>query len=94
MQKLTDDEMIELAKQDRPISRDELGIQTPSTSDGLQILNEGFDFSLPRISKKEKLFRWLIKIDSEPILGYGIGFVSGFIIMAIALLAIIIGVIL
>ena len=42
----------------------------------------------------EKIMKWLLKIDSEPILGYGIGFVSGFIIMGIALLAIIIGVIL
>ena len=39
----------------------------------------------------EKIMKWLLKIDSEPILGYGIGFISGFIIMAIALLAIIVG---
>lgn len=39
----------------------------------------------------EKIMRWLMKIDSEPILSYSIGFVSGFIIMAIALLAIIVG---
>ena len=40
----TDDEMLAMASQDRPISRDEIGIQTPSTSDGLQALNEGFNF--------------------------------------------------
>ena len=42
----------------------------------------------------EKIMKWLLKIDSEPILGYSIGFISGFVIMAIALLAIIIGVVL
>ena len=31
----TDDEMIAMAKQDRPIQREELGIQTPKTKDGL-----------------------------------------------------------
>ena len=40
----TDDEMLAIASQDRPISRDELGIQTPSTIDGLRSLNEGFNF--------------------------------------------------
>lgn len=42
----------------------------------------------------EKIMKWLIKIDSEPILGFSVGFVTGFIIMAIALLAIIVGAIL
>lgn len=40
----TDDELLAMASQDRPISRYELGIQTPSTSDGLQVLSEGFNF--------------------------------------------------
>lgn len=40
----TDDEMLKMAGQERPIQRDELGIQTPSTQDGLQALNEGFNF--------------------------------------------------
>ncbi len=40
----SDDEILALASQDRQISRDELGIQTPSTPDGLQSLNEGFNF--------------------------------------------------
>ena len=40
----TDDEMLAMARQDRPISREELGMQTASTSDGLQSLQEGFDF--------------------------------------------------
>ena len=39
-----DDEMLAMASQDKPISRDNLGIQTPSTPDGLQALNEGFNF--------------------------------------------------
>lgn len=39
-----DDEMLLMASQDRPISREELGIKTPKTNDGLQSLNEGFDF--------------------------------------------------
>ena len=41
---ISDDEMLAMASQDRPISREELGIQTPSTNDGLQALNEGFNF--------------------------------------------------
>lgn len=41
---LTDDEMLAMASQDKSISREELGIQTLSTPDGLQALNEGFDF--------------------------------------------------
>ena len=40
----TDDEMLAMARQDRPISREELGMQTASTNDGLQSLQEGFDF--------------------------------------------------
>lgn len=39
-----DDQMWDLAGQDRPISREEIGIDTPTSSDGLQALNEGFDF--------------------------------------------------
>ncbi len=40
----TDDEMLAMASQDSQISRDKLGIETPSNSDGLQVLNEGFNF--------------------------------------------------
>lgn len=40
----TDDEMLAIASQDKPISRDDLGIQAQSTPDGLQALNEGFNF--------------------------------------------------
>lgn len=54
----TDDEMLKMASQERPIQRDELGIQTPSTQDGLQVLTEGFDFL--QFNKRSKLTRRLI----------------------------------
>lgn len=38
------DDMLELARQDRPVSREELGIDYTDSIDGLQTLNEGFDF--------------------------------------------------
>lgn len=41
---LTDDKMLKLASEDRPIQRDEIGIEAPSTKDGMQVLNEGFNF--------------------------------------------------
>jgi len=42
MRDISDDKILELASQDRPITREELGIDAPRTNDGLQILNEGF----------------------------------------------------
>lgn len=39
-----DDQMWDLAGQDRTISREEIGVDTPKSSDGLQALNEGFSF--------------------------------------------------
>lgn len=36
--------MWDLAGQDRPIDREEIGIKAPKSSDGLQALNEGFNF--------------------------------------------------
>lgn len=39
-----DDQMWDLAGEDRPISRREIGIEAPKSSDGLQALNEGFNF--------------------------------------------------
>lgn len=39
-----DDQMWDLAGQDRPIDREEIGIKAPKSSDGLQALNEGFNF--------------------------------------------------
>lgn len=39
-----DDHMWDLAGQDRSISREEIGVNTPKTQDGLQALNEGFNF--------------------------------------------------
>lgn len=43
---------------------------------------------------RKKIKKWIELIDSEPVLGFSIGFSSGFVIMVIALLAIIIGAIL
>ena len=40
----SDDQMWDLAGQDRSISRDEIGVDTPKSHDGLQALNEGFNF--------------------------------------------------
>lgn len=40
----TDKDLTTLASQDRPITRDELGIESPATKDGLRTLVEGFDF--------------------------------------------------
>ena len=37
---LDDDKLLSLASQDRPISREELGIKYPSTEDGFNILEE------------------------------------------------------
>lgn len=40
----TDEDLLTLASQDKPITRDELGIKSPATKDGLRTLAEGFDF--------------------------------------------------
>lgn len=39
-----DDQMWDLAGQNRPISREEIGVDTPKSPDGLQVLNEGVNF--------------------------------------------------
>lgn len=39
-----EDQMWNLAGQDRSISREEIGVDAPKSSDGLQALNEGFNF--------------------------------------------------
>ena len=57
----SDDEMIAMAKEDRPISREELGISPSTTSDGLQYLGEGFDF-LQFIGGELETMNWLRKI--------------------------------
>ena len=41
---LSDDDMLAIAKEDRSVSREEIGIQQPTTKDGMQLLGEGFDF--------------------------------------------------
>ena len=40
---LSDEEILNLARAERPISREELGINTPKSKDGLQALNEGVE---------------------------------------------------
>lgn len=37
-------EILRMAGENKPIDRSEIGIDTPKTSDGLQSINEGFDF--------------------------------------------------
>lgn len=39
-----DDQMWDLAGQDRTISREEIGVDTPKSSDGLQAMYEGINF--------------------------------------------------
>lgn len=53
---MTDDEILELAKQDKPISRKELGIVTPLTEDGLQILDESI-CKFPILDKLFNIFK-------------------------------------
>lgn len=38
---MTDEEMLKAASEDRPISREELGIKYPTTEDGFNILPDG-----------------------------------------------------
>ena len=55
---ISDDKMLELASQDRPITREELGIAAPQTNDGFQILNEGFfGNKKPKYNKKSKAYK-------------------------------------
>jgi hypothetical protein len=42
----------------------------------------------------KKIKKWIMKTETDSILGFGVGFAAGFIIMAIALSAIILGAIL
>ena len=53
----SDDYILKLAQEDRPITREELGINTPRTYDGLQTLSEGFDLFQKKKSKKKKRFK-------------------------------------
>ena len=40
---LSTQEKWDLAQQNRPIDRSEIGITTPRTYDGLEVFNDGFD---------------------------------------------------
>lgn len=40
---LSNDEILSMARKEQPISREELGINTPKSGDGLQALNEGLE---------------------------------------------------
>ena len=58
MKYLTDDEMLELAKQDRPISREELGIRNNGRNDGFYIADES-------ICTIPKFLKHLLKLENK-----------------------------
>ncbi len=59
---MTDDEMLELARQDRPISREELGIKYPS-EEGYNILTEGILYDA---DKAIEIIKSATPIDATP----------------------------